>query len=1099
MPFDLAAWKAQAAEKLKTFTRTAAQASSYMTYSTLAAMTLWPVVEAIGKGDVNGAITSLMGVGASVGAGIITQKALDWKYKTDAELQAEAAQWIEETVARDDALKQSLDAILTKLDAPQLAQAGLSDADRAWFVHTLREETQRIGSTVNVTIYTGGGGYIGGNLTATNSRVAMRDQFIIDTYIAQVIQTGSGESEATALELVREYLDDAMRRCAKMKWDAITDSFVRQGGAPPELADVFVPLDVRFSLSEEVESLADFAARRKRPQPKRRHEKNEERQFVTRREERRVAATDVLGAFRRAVLLGKPGSGKTTLSAYVVLHLARAASGDATALAALGESWTHGPLMPVQIILRRLADSLPAHCKQGNASHVWEFLRSHAGLPEQARLVDVLRRIARKHGALFVFDGLDECGDEARQARVREAVFDFMDTAGEECRYLITARPYAWDDPSPENGEFVLDDLTPEQVQQFVQQWFQRLHAKGWFDDDERDDKLARLREFVRRDDVRALAANPLLLTLMAMLQSNQLKLPDERVELYADVVKLSLERWTRKAGDDQSLPAALGKSDAIMDRLREAIERVAFEAHQRHAGKAGDVELDANALGMAFARVLDNDAGKADLALDYIEYRAGLLIGEGVRGDKRKFSLIHQTFQAYLAARHLARQPDFLKQAQTLVRSDVDHWRTALVMAARMERDRAGIMLTEQLAHGQALDEFTNSKGEPALGDWRAAILAGEQFIEIGRDYALGSDDGQRAHKRIVSWLLGATTSRTLAGPKVRVRAGDVLAELGDPRAHVLDVNAMHMCYVPPGEFIMGGDRYDDEKPEHPQRVKDGFWIGRTPVTQAQFAQFVEAAGYQNKSFWPEAIAAERWKDGKFRDRSDNWRERPAQYDGAFILPNHPVVGVSWYEALAFCRWMTSFLPSPPSGEGVGVGFRLPTEVEWEYAARGPRFVNDLARDALLIRPAHELASVEQFALASLKSAIENRQSKIENRRAYPWGDDPDAERMNYAETGIGSTSAVGAFPLGASPFGCEDMSGNVWEWTMTKWTSDYEDYDRQVDNRPDASEETRVVRGGSFGSYGDDSRCASRYHDDPDSRSDSGGFRLVASPIGL
>ncbi|NJM39713.1 MAG: hypothetical protein HC853_02525 [Anaerolineae bacterium] len=108
------------------------------------------------------------------------------------------------------------------------------------------------------------------------------------------------------------------------------------------------------------------------------------------------------------------------------------------------------------------------------------------------------------------------------------------------------------------------------------------------------------------------------------------------------------------------------------MDRIREAIERVAFEAHQRHVGQPGDVELDANDLRVAFARVLDGDVNKADAALDYIEYRAGLLIGEGARGDKRKFALIHQTFQAYLAARHLARQRNFLKLAQALARADV-------------------------------------------------------------------------------------------------------------------------------------------------------------------------------------------------------------------------------------------------------------------------------------------------------------------------------------------------------------------------------------------------------------------------------------------
>ncbi len=889
MAFDLAVWKEQAANKLRNghdWLKARMQRNvPYVAYGALCSLTIWPLVQAA-QGDFSSAIGALMTFGTNLGINLIANNFQKWKDEAD------AADGIAQAVQADPALRANLDKILNALEAARHAQAGQHEQDRAVFVAELREVAKQVGSTI--TINTGGGAYIEGSVTAQT--LVGRDQFIIENYIAQIVQTGAGESEATALELVREYLDDAMRRCAKMKWDAITDAFVRQGNAPPELADVFVPLDVRFGLPEGYETLADFAAKRKRrkDKPGRVDDVLRERG----REEKRVPATDVLGTYPRAVLLGKPGSGKTTLSAFVVLHLARAAGGDAAALTHLGESWTHGALMPVQIILRRLADSLPANCKQGNASHIWDFLRRHAGLPEQERLVDVLRRITRKHGAMFVFDGLDECGDDARQARVREAVADFMDTAGEQCRFLITARPYAWDNPAHERGEFTLDDLTPDQVQLFIRQWFERLHAKGWFDDAERDDKLARLREFVQRDDVRELAANPLLLTLMAMLQSNQLKLPDERVELYADVVKLSLERWTRKAGDDQSLPATLGKSDAIMDRIREAIERVAFEAHERHAGKAGDVELDANDLRVAFARVLDGDMTKAEAALDYIEYRAGLLIGEGARGDKRKFSLIHQTFQAWLAARHLARQPDFLKQAQSLARADIDHWRTALVMAARMERDRTGILLTEQLVYGQPLDEFVMARGEPTLHDWRAAILAGEQFCEIGRDYALGSDDGQRACTRIVSWLLAAMTSRTLANPKLRVTAGDVLARLGDPRFHDASLfhlpkdDALGFIRIPAGTFNMGTRKEDFEKVmtlcgvskdswrhyeseinPRPETHTDAYYIARYPVTVAQFRLFVE--------------------DKKIKLRDDDALQGPAHPPGALrnVVRSHAVL----------------------------------------------------------------------------------------------------------------------------------------------------------------------------------------------------------------
>jgi formylglycine-generating enzyme required for sulfatase activity len=121
--------------------------------------------------------------------------------------------------------------------------------------------------------------------------------------------------------------------------------------------------------------------------------------------------------------------------------------------------------------------------------------------------------------------------------------------------------------------------------------------------------------------------------------------------------------------------------------------------------------------------------------------------------------------------------------------------------------------------------------------------------------------------------------------------------------------------------------------------------------------------------------------------------------------LPNHPVVGVTWYEALAYCRWLTEQLqiwegtPKPLAAllrAGVGWTVRLPTEAEWEKAARGM------------------------------------------DGRISPWGNMPDSNRANYDNTGIGGTSAVGCFSGGASPYGVLDLSGNVWEWTQSLWGKD-------------------------------------------------------------
>ncbi|MFQ6094336.1 MAG: formylglycine-generating enzyme family protein, partial [bacterium] len=256
------------------------------------------------------------------------------------------------------------------------------------------------------------------------------------------------------------------------------------------------------------------------------------------------------------------------------------------------------------------------------------------------------------------------------------------------------------------------------------------------------------------------------------------------------------------------------------------------------------------------------------------------------------------------------------------------------------------------------------------------------------------------------------------------------------------------------------GRDQHSNET------ITEEYLIGRYPVTNAQFAAFVEAGGYRERRYWTEAEAAGVWRDERVKGRwDDEPRDRPADFGAPFNLPNHPVVGVTWYEALAFCRWLNEQLQVAgyrlqvwPNGELETLKLqsettpqvRLPTEAEWEKAARGT------------------------------------------DGRIYPWGEEPDPDRANYDETGIGATSAVGCFPGGASPCGALDMSGNVWEWCQTKWRDSYEE---PADESPEGTD-PRVVRGGSWVSYRRGVRCAYRSRHDPDDRDDDRGFRVVVSP---
>jgi formylglycine-generating enzyme required for sulfatase activity len=224
----------------------------------------------------------------------------------------------------------------------------------------------------------------------------------------------------------------------------------------------------------------------------------------------------------------------------------------------------------------------------------------------------------------------------------------------------------------------------------------------------------------------------------------------------------------------------------------------------------------------------------------------------------------------------------------------------------------------------------------------------------------------------------------------------------------------------IPAGEFTMGSDTgAADEKPVHEVYV-DAFYIGKHEVTNAQYERFVEDTGHRAAQYWPGASISEGNE-------------------------NHPVVNVSWYDARAYCQWL-----SDQTGQIV----RLPTEAEWEKAARGT------------------------------------------DGRVYPWGDEFDKDKCNSRESGIGDTTPVGGYsPEGDSPYEVADMAGNVWEWTSSLYKA--YPYDPEDGREDPEAEEARVLRGGAFHhSLRRYVRCACRGRANPGDRDFYLGFRVVVSP---
>jgi formylglycine-generating enzyme required for sulfatase activity len=283
-----------------------------------------------------------------------------------------------------------------------------------------------------------------------------------------------------------------------------------------------------------------------------------------------------------------------------------------------------------------------------------------------------------------------------------------------------------------------------------------------------------------------------------------------------------------------------------------------------------------------------------------------------------------------------------------------------------------------------------------------------------------------------------------------------------------------MEFCLIPAGEFWMG-----DGQQMHRQSCLDyDYWLARYPVSYGQYAQFMAAGGYENPAYWPEAKAHGYWKDGQMKDA---WGGDIGNKPGLPGAPNQPVRAISWYGALAFARWLDAQwrgrLPT-------GLRVRLPTEAEWEKGARGGL--------RLLAEPVI-WAPGQAGKATGKRTLLDNPQPK----RAFPWGDTADERRANCKESGIGDVSSLGCFPGGGSPYGMNEMAGNVLEWTRTLYAVYPYAPDAEWENLNASSSTGRVLRGGPHYESRTNVRCGVRDWSDPFNDFRYYGFRLALSPF--
>ncbi|SAL59860.1 NACHT domain-containing protein [Caballeronia humi] len=911
-----------------------------------------------------------------------------------------------------------------------------------------------------------GGVHVGGQNTGTINTgtqvITEGGHFIaiaLTERVSQIIHGGEDAEEAKSV--IALYLYGLVADLAGLMLGEIDVSAMQAKLEPLQLADVYVPLDTRLRIPKEMK-LTEWLLRNQRPLSG---------DAATQHQDRPVSALEALAAHRELTILGRPGSGKSTFGANVLLTLAQVWQGHRDELARLGDSWTHDVLLPIRVVLRRFADKLPVGSDAARAYDLWTFIGDDLEASGYGLSVDTMKyvtRLARSHGALILLDGLDECGNAAKQQRVLGAVQELMRIAGPKCRFLLTARPYAWPGgPDPARGVYALADFNDEQVKQFIRAWYAALVTRAWLAPGDAERKRGDFLEARQRPDLQPLACNPLLLTLMATLHANRGRLPDDRADLYNDSVDLLILRWNRQIGADKALLDELAMPGLKLSDLREVLEELAFNVHEDSLeggapASGGDPEpegktdIGEHQLVRAFRPLFNDSWDKAAMVVDYIDKRAGLLVGQGQKHGEPQFAFPHRTFQEFLAACYLFTRDDFAAECTRLARSAPSHWQVVLPLAARLAKVERGASAADALIGGRSIAEF-RARRRPEAADWMCAFLAGTQLQEIGLSAIHKNEHTRAITERVADWLAASLSVHPDDGglPAAnRAQAGDLLAALGDARFDP-------QCFYLPADDLLGFVRIaadphfrigtpnsdlrrvaitglqvpGEEINDAPTPAPDCY-VARYPVTIAQFRAFVESTGFEI---------------GDARALRDP--------------DSRPVRFVSWHDALAYCDWLHEMLVTSPALQKSGLarlvrdsGWRvaLPSELEWEKAARG-----------------------------GLSGPF------------FSWGETPNPNRANYADSGIGDTSAAGCFP--ANGFGLYDMIGNVFEWTRSRYAAYPYLADDGRENPTATATDCMVLRGGSFSVGPGLARCASRSWNPPVPRCGYIGFRVVlrSSPV--
>ena len=766
---------------------------------------------------------------------------------------------------------------------------------------------------------------------------------------------------------------------------------------------------------------------------------------------------------RMLLVIGDPGSGKTTLIKYYALCALEDDHYKRLGFAA-PVSVFYLPLRDLVRHEKGYYDTLQANFARWSEKH-------HQ--PIEATFFD---EWLRNGTPLILLDGLDEISNTKERIEVCKWIDAALNTFT-TARFVVTSRATGY--RKDEGIELATDyeradvqDFTVEQQERFLKNWFTEAFLKEPCPKDSDETEWARLKlaeaeertqkmvahlKEEKNKGLRQLAAIPMILQIMAILWKDRDYMPESRVKLYEASLDYLLEFRDKPRGIIPPLSAARARQVLAPVSLWMQEKLKKDEARNAEMHKKMKEQLDKQ----------DNPPSVEDFC-EYLVKRAGLMVETGAHD----YLFRHKSFREYLAGVQLVTKVRSTKYIGNLITGFGEDWWDEPIRFFMAQGDEEMFNLFMKKLFDSPVSEELNKKQQQFLQTiieeaplkkvdalckklLDPATTTSRQRVILDCLKAIGKPAALETLQQFT--LEGLAKNRDVAD-----RAEEVFLALGGQISTLQSakrVSGTMRSYRNPNEenaeyILIQGGSYIYSLTKKEERVRY-LYVAKYPVTNRLYRSFIAWLAAKDSPELLSAFIAElnaiakgnEWgkgfvdylKEGK-NDLAGHFRSRyyeDRKFDGA----DQPVVGVTWYAARAYALWLSLL-------EGEKRRYRLPNEVEWEWAAGGKQ-----GRTGEKVRP-------------------------------YPWSEEkggPGPTLANYNKN-IGTTTPVGNYPEGATPEGLYDMAGNVWEW-MENW------YDKD--------EDCLALRGGSWYNKADALRCSSRSVSYPGVRADYGvvGFRVIRS----